>query len=547
MTRWLIAAVGALAFAGVAHAGPGLADLIQARQDPAALKMIDAGANVNVRQGDGTTALDWATYRLDVPMVKALLKHGADPDLMNDLGSSPLDEAAKAGNLPLVKMLLKARAAADEPNPDGQTALMLAARTGVVPVAKLLVRHGANVNARERWRGQTALMWAAAQGHADMTRFLVRHGANVNSRDYYNDWLDKATQVTSEPRAQYRPGGGLTPLLYAARSGCLGCVQALLKGGAKIDRPTPKGYTPLITAIDNYHFDVAKYLLQHGANPNIWDWYGRTPLYVAVDMVTYFAHYGPKDHPDSTTPLDLVKTLLADGANPNAQLDLHRPGRGGNSGRFRDNLLRTGCTPLLLAAISHDTAAIKLLLAHGALVDLPNVNGVTPLMAAAGRGWSAHSLFGARADFAPPPQAQANAVNTIAVLLAAGANINARAMNPNRHTGRIGGGRGSRLFFGNGQTALFGAITQAWPRVVQYLIQRGANVNLADQTGVTPLMAATRGAGSFHRGGFEPNKQIVALLTKAGAVGRVAATGQPAALQPPEEPVAQRTPQAANR
>ncbi|MGH8327037.1 MAG: ankyrin repeat domain-containing protein, partial [Steroidobacteraceae bacterium] len=232
MMRWLFVALGSLAFAAAAHADPGLADLVQAGNDAAALAMIKSGANVNVPQGDGTTALDWATYRLDVPLVKALLKHGANPNLMSHFGSDPLDEAAKAANLELTKILLRAGAKVNEPNPDGQTALMLAARTGVLPVAKLLVRHGANVNARERWRGQTALMWAAAQEHADMVRFLVRHGANVDVREYYNDWLDKATQITSEPRAQYRPEGGLTPLLYAVRAGCLGCAQALLKGGA---------------------------------------------------------------------------------------------------------------------------------------------------------------------------------------------------------------------------------------------------------------------------------------------------------------------------
>ena len=521
MTRWLIAAVGALTFAAAAHADPGLADLAQAGQDAAALKMIESGANVNVPQGDGTTALDWATYRLDLPLVKALLAHGANPNLMNRLGSCPLGEAVKAANLELVKILLKAGAYAGEANPDGQTPLMLAAHTGNVPIAKLLVSYGANVDAREHWRGQTALMWAAGQAHPAMTAFLVRHGAKVDTRADYNDWLDRATQVTSEPRAQYRPEGGLTALLYAARSGCLGCVKALLAGGADVNEPTPVGYTPLITAIDNFHFDVARYLLEHGSNPSTWDWYGRTPLYVAVDMDTYVKYYGPKDLRDKTTALDLIKMLLDRGVDPNPQLDLHRPGRGGNSGRFTDTLLRTGATPLLLAAITHDIPAIKLLLAHGARVDLPNVYGVTPLIAAAGMGWSSHTLPFARADFSPPAQQQINAINAIGILLKAGANINARATNPNRHTGRIGGG--SRNFLGNGQTALFGAITQSWPQVVHYLIQHGAQVNVADQMGTTPLMAAMRGVESFRHEAFKPNKQIIALLTKAGAVERVAA------------------------
>jgi len=537
MTRWLIAAVGALAFAGAVHAGPGLADLVQAGQDTAALKMIESGANVNVPQGDGTTALDWATYRLDVPLVKVLLAHGANPNLMNSLGSCPLGEAVRAANLQLVKLLLKAGAYADEANPDGQTPLMLAAHTGMVPIAKLLVSYGANVNVRERWRGQTALMWAAAQNHPEMTQFLLRHGAKVNVREIYNDWLDRATQITSEPRAQYRPEGGLTALLYAARSGCLGCVQALLKAGADVNKPTPNGFTPLITAIDNFHFDVAKYLLQHGANPNIWDWYGRTPLYVAVDMTTYIERHDPSFKRDKTTGLDLVKMLLDMGANPNAQLDLHRPGRGGNSNRFTDDLLRTGCTPLLLAALVHDTAAVKLLLQYGALVDLPNINGVTPLIAAAGIGESFGGLFGGRTDFSPPAEQQINAIHTVAILLKAGANINARVTDTTSLTARIA--RASSMMHRQGQTALFGAISRDWPDLVRYLIQHGAKVNVADDMGRTPLMAAMHGAGGFHFGGvFKPNKQIVGLLIQAGAVERLASSHRSTPTWPP---VARRT------
>jgi uncharacterized protein len=537
VARWLIAAVGTLAFAGAAHADPGLADLVQTGRDAAALKMIEAGANVNVPQGDGTTALDWATYRLDIPMVHALLQHGANPNLMNSLGSCPLEEAVKAANFDLVRMLLKAGAYADEPNADGQTPLMLAAHTGVVKIAELLVSYGANVNAREKWRGQTALMWATAQDHPEMTRLLLRHGAKVNVREDYNDWLDRATQITSEPRAQYRPEGGLTALLYAARSGCLGCVSALLKAGANADKPTPDGFTPLITAIDNFHFDVAKYLLQHGANPNVWDWYGRTPLYVAVDMHTYIKRHDPSSSRDKTTALELVKMMLDMGVNPNAQLDLHRPGRGGNSNRFTDDLLRTGCTPLLLAAITHDTAAVKLLLQHGALVDLPNVNGVTPLIAAAGIGASFGGLFGGRTDFSSPAQQQINAIDTIAILLKAGANINARVTDTTSLTARIA--RASSMMHRQGQTALYGAISRGWPKLVQYLIDHGAKVNVADAMERTPLMAATRGAGGFHLGGvFKPNKEIVDLLTKAGAVEQLASSGRSVPTLPP---VAQRT------
>ena len=274
MKRAIFAVVFCLAAAGTAAAADDtLAGLIQAGNRDAALKSIAAGADVNAAQGDGTTPLHWAVYKVDVDLARALLARGAKPDVLNNYGSSPLAEAVKVANARLVEMLLDAGSNVEVPNQEGQTALMLAARAGSLDVAGLLVRHGANVNAREKWRGQTALMWAAAARSAELTRFLIGHKADVNARALANDW---PSQMTGEPRNQYRPTGGLTPLLYAARSGCTDCVQALLDAGADPNRPNPDGVTPLIVAIDNFAFDTAKLLFERGANPHVWDWWGRT-------------------------------------------------------------------------------------------------------------------------------------------------------------------------------------------------------------------------------------------------------------------------------
>ena len=173
---------------------------------------------------------------------------------LNNYGSSPLAEAVKIADADLVAMLLDAGADAAAPNQDGQTALMLAARTGSLAVVELLVGQGADVDAVENWRGQTALMWAADANAPDVAAFLIANGASVESRAVANAW---PTQITSEPRGQYRPTGGLTPLLYAARSGCLGCVTAMVEAGADINQPNPDGVTPLMVAIDNFRFDTA--------------------------------------------------------------------------------------------------------------------------------------------------------------------------------------------------------------------------------------------------------------------------------------------------
>jgi ankyrin repeat protein len=379
--KHLTIACSMLLVCATAHAQSPLANLIQNDERSAALEMIGDGADVNATQGDGTTPLHWAVYKVDQELVAELLDHGAKANVTNDYGSSPLAEAVKLGDLGLVAQLLDAGADVESPNGDGQTALMLAARVGSLEIAKLLVERGADVNAKEAWRDQTALIWAVDGNFPELTQLLIDKGADVNVRASANEW---DSQITSEPRAQYRPVGGLTVLVYAARSGCTRCVRSLLAAGADIDKPTPEGMTPLMIAIDNTSFDTARVLLDAGANPHVWDWYGRTALYVATDMSSF---RGRQPHPTAsseTSAADLVRLLLEAGVNPNAQLNMHRPSRGGNNGRFADELLNTGTTPLLRAAIGADIDAARLLLAHGALVDLPSVHGITPLMAAAG-------------------------------------------------------------------------------------------------------------------------------------------------------------------
>ncbi len=262
---------------------------------------------------------------------------------------------------------------------------MIVVRSSNVAAAKVLLERGADPNAQELWRQQTALMWAAAQRQPEMVKLLIQHGAKVDARSVENKW---ERQVTGEPRRMYRPMGGLTPLLFAAREGCLECARALVEAGAPIDQADPKNVTPLFLAVDNFHFDLAKYLIEKGANVNKWDWWGRTALYSAVDLNT-MPHGGRADRmsTDATTSLDIIKLLLEKGANPNVQLKLGVvPYRHIGDDRGCDNMLTIGTTPLLRAAKTFDTAAMKLLIAHKARLDLPNVSGISPIMAAAGYG-----------------------------------------------------------------------------------------------------------------------------------------------------------------
>ena len=262
---------------------------------------------------------------------------------------------------------------------------MLAIKTGEMAVVSMLIEAGADVNASERFRNQTPLMWAAAafENAGEMVRMLLAEGADVTPRALYTDWPN---QITAEPRAQYRPVGGLTALLYAARGGCQDCVDALIQAGADANRPTPEGVTALMLALDNDHNDGARLLLDHGADIELWDWWGRTALYIAVDRRACVLGNGGncgsiRGRVESATDsnMEIIHALLAAGVDPAPQLNAHRPSRGGNSGRFIDPLMGTGATPLLRAAMAADAEVVRALLAAGAN---PNINamGLTPFL-----------------------------------------------------------------------------------------------------------------------------------------------------------------------
>ena len=247
-----------------------LADLIQAGNRKAALDRIRTGADVNEAQPDGTRPIHWAVYKVDYELIGALIAKKATVDVVNEFGATPLAEAVKLADARMVTMLLDAGAGVDRADESGQTALMLSIKTGELPIVEMLVKAGANVNAVEEFQHQTPLMWAvtASKHAAEMTKLLLSKGANVKARALYMDWPN---QLSSEPRAQYRPVGGLTALLYAARNGCAGCVEALIGAGADVNVPTPEGVTPLMVSLDNDHNDVAALLLDRGANPHVVD------------------------------------------------------------------------------------------------------------------------------------------------------------------------------------------------------------------------------------------------------------------------------------
>ena len=478
--RWLAASLVLLAWGGAAHAAS-LPEAAEAGNRAAALELLAAGGNVDERSPDGATALLWAAHHGDLELVTALLARGADPTLANDYGATALSVAAVEGDAPLIAALLDAGADVESANAEGQTALMVVARTGHVDTARVLLERGAKVNATEQFGGQSALMWAAAQQQPAMIRLLLAHGANVDARGQAHAWQRR---VTAEPRIKIMQTGGFTPLLYAAREGCVDCIAALAEGGADLNLADPDGTTPLVLALLNRHFDTAVALIDQGGDVNRWDWWGRSPLYVAIELNRIpDSRRGDLPALDAHTGLDVARVLLEQGANVNMRLKHQPPLRAEPGDRgFTDGspdvlVVSPGATALHVAAKGSDDAAVELLLAHGAAVAPANVFGITPVMAAAGVGhW-----YGYFREFPTIGRNKtgADAVATMRLLLAAGAALDGRT------TELTLGFQRPRIA---GLSAAHGAAFQGWNEVIRYLHELGEPLD-AKQTsadGATP-------------------------------------------------------------
>src|SRR5688572_12505084 len=276
----------AICLVGASTAGaaePTLLDVVERGDRAAALHLLAKGADPNTPGPDGATAVMWAATNDDPELVRALIKAGANVKLKNQFGTSALTEAAIIGSAPVIDALLKAGADPNTKNPEGETPLMAVARSGNVAAARLLVEARADVNAKETFGGQSALMWAAAQSQAEMVKFLAANGADLNARGVVRQWERK---VIKEPRPKDMNKGGFTPLIYAAREGCVDCARHLMAAGADPDLEDPERITPLNMALLNMHFEFAAFMIKAGADVDKWDLFGRSPLYLAADVST---------------------------------------------------------------------------------------------------------------------------------------------------------------------------------------------------------------------------------------------------------------------
>ncbi|MEZ5289984.1 MAG: ankyrin repeat domain-containing protein [Vicinamibacterales bacterium] len=408
----LMAAVAWAVPAAAQPAGTALVLAAMQRDAAAATALLAAGADVNAADGDGTTALHWAAYHGEVDLARALLAAGARVNAASRIGGmTALHMAARNGHAAIVGLLLDAGADAREANGNGTTVLMAAAGSGSAEAVTRLLDAGADVNAVDATNGQSALMFAAARNADAAIRVLLARGANPAATtkvvrlgrvlvDANGDPLSeeeaariRSRQASTDPRRQGRVFGatvmgGMTALHFAAREGHMAAVRALVEGGASVNEVSGGEQTsPIVEAIINGHLDMARDLLDRGADPTLANIDGLTPLYAAVDMKWRHNTWYPQPTVDEerTGYLDLMSALIDKGADVNARLMRKLWFR---KFRYGDDWVEPmGATAFWRAAQANDVAAMRLLASRGADPEIPTLLGVTPLMVAAGVGF----------------------------------------------------------------------------------------------------------------------------------------------------------------
>ena len=450
------------------------------------------GGDVNTAQGDGMTALHWAAFRDDVVLAAALIEADADIAAATRVGGiTPLSMAATNGSVAMIDLLVEADALVNWPTSTGATPLMAAATSGRVDAVGRLLDHGAFVNARETANGQTALMFAAWENRADAISLLIEHGAHagltslVAAMDERRFDSDGNELPRGRPRA---PGansimGGMTALLFAARDGHLEATRALVEGGANVDQVAgSEGSSPMVIAIANGHYTVAKYLLDAGADPNVANIDGLAPVYATINMRFAPVSWAPNPRTDQEVvdALTLLSALLDAGADPNIRIARRLWFSPTSHNRLWIN--PAGATPFWRAAQASDVESMRLLLAAGADANMATFGGTTPLMVASGIGW--------RGNFSQnAPDSWMKAVHFLSEL---GADVAAAD--------------------DRGYTALHGAAALGDNEMVEFLVARGADVEAVNKAGDSAADMAF-GPSRF----FIPKPETANLLVELGS------------------------------
>jgi ankyrin repeat protein len=476
--------------------------------------LLSGHPDVNMRSEDGSTALLWAAHWNDLQMGTLLVRAGADANAANDFKMTPLAQACTNGNAEFVDLLLKAGANPNTPIGTGETPLMTCARTGSSDAVRMLLVRGADANAKEPTQNQTALMWAAAQQHPKVLQILSEAGADlqahtkagftalhfaarVGDMESIRTLLDAGVDVNIKTQPDVDPNRGQGPGAAGAGRGAAGPGRtgggrggAIVGGGAGARAGTNfAGSTALLVATVRGKVPLALFLLDRGADPNVVE-AGFTPLHwVAGTWENGLANpvYGFVDPiggiPDREAKLQLVQALLAHGANPNVRMTARPPGYGGTgTGGYND---APGATAFILAANAADVEMMRILLKAGADPHLVTNTNSNALLAAT-------ALNRGIGEIIDDENRALEAVNFL-----------------------LGVGVDPKAVTTYNENALFGPAYRGWNKMIELLIEKGAEVNMVNNAGVTPWLAAS-GFGD-RLGGVLFNKEGADILLKHGA------------------------------
>ena len=292
------------------------------------------GALVDPRNNRGSTPLLLATKSGHTAVVRLLLEFEADTESKHFDYKTPLLLAAQSGHTAVVQLLLQSKAVIEAKDLNGMTPLLLATQSGHTTVAQLLLQSRADVEARNKY-GETPLLQAVESGHTaiaqlllqcqadieardrheetpvfkavtkrkvDTVRFFLQLGADINAKDLLGEApLARSIRISDEPMAQMliEEGAsireldrhGNTALHYAAGSRLGAVVSRLLEMGLYIDATNIHGSTPLhvaikpqfpISANEGEYFHIVQLLVDAGADVEMSDDGGRTPLHLAA-------------------------------------------------------------------------------------------------------------------------------------------------------------------------------------------------------------------------------------------------------------------------